>query len=419
MEKSLYTLDEVEALTGIKQGTLRQRLNRGLLSGLKVPEGKKMVWAITHQTMVSLSQERGQDDFARLFQAYLDEMRSGVYCGRPLTPKHVESMEKNLKRYWDILKDKPSIEGLNAANFKKVMASFEPDFKKKQDFYSTKMHVYKAVTGLMKILIREGYKTELDLQAIRKLLPKKTFKLKKDFLELSEVQEALQLNKDWTRGRRDYDIQAFDVLIALYAFAGLRKMEAANLRMDQVHLEKEYLHVYGKWSKERIVPIFPVLREHINNWLQYRDSDSEWLVPQIDGTQLTEGAINDRFQRFKEKYPTMDKITPHALRRSCATIMAFLGMPTDLIRLMLGHEDLKTTQGYLMLNERHLLDWSKNSSLPLGQAVTVKAEKNESEAVSDITEQLQELGFDIKDMGRAKLPVAASVLIKMLENEDF
>jgi hypothetical protein len=54
MEKTFYKLDEVEALTGIKLGTLRQRLNRGLLSGLKVPEGKKMVWAITHQTLLSL-----------------------------------------------------------------------------------------------------------------------------------------------------------------------------------------------------------------------------------------------------------------------------------------------------------------------------------------------------------------------------
>jgi hypothetical protein len=110
-----------------------------------------------------------------------------------------------------------------------------------------------------------------------------------------------------------------------------------------------------------------------------RRTESEWFIPTYDGIQLTESAINDRFMRFKEKYPKMAKISPHALRRSCATISAYQGMPANLIQRMLGHEDLKTTQGYMMLDEKHLFDWVQNSFFNMGTGTPVTPKQPEPE----------------------------------------
>ncbi len=341
MDKTVYSLKEAESETGISAETLKKWIQRGRIPGFRSSKGKREVWKLTSDVVARLRNGNLKDDYERLFRLYLDEMRTGVYCGRPLSAKHIRQMETYLSRYWSVLALTPSVSGINAENFKQVMSSFSVDYHEKQDFFATKMHIYKAVMGFLKILVREGYKRPEDRAAAMALRPKKTFKLKKDFLELEEVQQALFLNRKWRKGRRLYDVFLMDILIALYAFAGLRRMEAANLRLDQVHLEKGYLHVYGKWNKERLVPIFPVLREHIQQWLDIRSEHlsrkSIWFVPQYNGERLTESAIGDRFQRLKKEYPQL-RIAPHDLRRSCATIVAQHGMPVGMIQLMLGHE---------------------------------------------------------------------------------
>lgn len=356
-----YTLKEAADALGWNYERLKTDARREKFPTIDLPYGSgRTRKGITQETLDSLRGSQPVDRYESMVALMLYEMRSGVWDGkgRALTDDWVETIEANLERYWSILRVNPSIIGVNAENFKTVMASFTIDREKKQDWHSTKMHVYKAVAALMKVLIREGFKAKPDLEAIRAFRPGKVFELKKDFLDLKDIEEAIDLNRSRVKGREKYDIWVMDILIALYAYGGLRKMEAADLRVDQINLDKGYMHVYGKWSKERVVPILLPLREHLSDFLatpERRAIRSKYLIPQTDGQPLTKTAITTRFQRFKEIYKK--QINPHALRRSCATIASIHGMPDGLIQRMLGHKHAATTEGYKMTQDRHMVEW--------------------------------------------------------------
>lgn len=358
---TVYTLKEAASVLGCDYERLKTMARREKFPTLDLPYGVgRTRTGITQETLDSLRSAQPVDNYQAMLTLMLFEMRSGVWDGKgkALTDEWVDTIEANLDRYWAILGVNPSVLGVNAENFKAVMASFTINREKKQDWYSTKMHIYKAVTALTKVLIREGYKTKPDLEAIRTFRPGKTFELKKDFLDLKDIEEALTLNRSRLKGRERYDVWVMDVLISLYAYGGLRKMEAANLRLEQINLPKGYMHVYGKWSTERIVPILQPLREHLTDFLASKERKavkSKYLIPQADGEPLTKTAITTRFQRFKSIYKK--QINPHALRRSCATIASIHGMPDGLIQRMLGHKHAATTEGYKMTQDRHMVEW--------------------------------------------------------------
>lgn len=362
-----YTLKEAADVLGWSYERLKTDARREKFPTIDIPYGTgRFKKGITSETLDTLraSDTKGHssDSYKDMANLVITEMKTGVWDGKgkTLTDGWIDTIEDNLERYWEILKVKPSILGVNAQNFKMVMASFAINWETKQDWYSTKMHIYKAVTGLMKVLIREGYKTQQDLDAIRKFRPGKVFELKKNFLELEDIEAALACNAAWVNGRTQYDVMVMDLLISLYAFGGLRKMEAAYVRLDQLHLDKGYMHVYGKWAKERIVPLFPVLKEKLESWLNNplrQKVSSNLIVPQIDGSPLTKTAISTRFQRFKDEFGK--KINPHDLRRSCATIATIHGMPDGLMQKMLGHKHASTTEGYKMTQDKHLIEWAQ------------------------------------------------------------
>lgn len=367
MDEIVYSLQEAAYILGYDYERIKTMARRSKFPTIDIPYGKERIRkGITAATLELLKQEDALDNYFDLQRIYFDEMKAGVWGkGKGITEKYQEKMKASLERYWTILGVKKSIAGVNAENFKRVMASFAINWEKKQDFYATKMDIYKSVCNIMKVLIRTGHKTKLNLIEIQEYKPSPTFSLKKDFLDLEDIEKALETNHSWLNGRTEYDRKAFDMLISLYAFAGLRKMEAANLRLDQVHLDKGYLHVYGKWARERIVPVFPKLADRLQKWIEYRKKkvDSNLLVPQRDGTMLTETSIETRFQRFRahaSDSPNIDKLTPHALRRSCATIASIYGMPDGLIQRMLGHKHAATTEGYKMVQDRHLVEWAQS-----------------------------------------------------------
>lgn len=368
MDATVYTLQDAAALLGWDYERLKTMARRDKIPTVDIPYGQARIKkGITADTLAMLQQGEEQDRYGDMLALYLEEMRTGVWDGkgRALTPKWIAAIETSLKRYWSILGVKPSIVGVSAQNFKIVMASFQVDREAKKDYYSTKMHIYKAVTGLSKVLIRQGFKTKADLEAIREYRPGRVVTVKREFLDITDVDKALEINAAWLNGRSEYDRRLFDLLICLYAYAGVRKMEAANLRLDQVHMDKGYLHVYGKWAKERYACIFPRLAEKLTEWMLYREKigmSSVYLVPQRDGTPLTETSIMTRFQRFKahaKGVPNMAKINPHALRRTNATVASLYRMPMALLQRHLGHNHQSTTEGYICAEDRHLMDFAR------------------------------------------------------------
>jgi integrase/recombinase XerD len=100
------------------------------------------------------------------------------------------------------------------------------------------------------------------------------------------------------------------------------------------------------------------------------------LNPQ--GKPFTKRNVSKRFETFSEYLGK--KIHPHALRRGFAVLMANLGMPLNQLQLILGHEDIETTMGYVMTNYKHAQKWVHTN---LSQASIIVESDNLEEAEWD------------------------------------
>jgi site-specific recombinase XerD len=372
-----------QGLTDKERTTLyRQAVDAKTIPSCLVKKGtRQIVWVLKSALTSEIPLQR-VGAYSSLLEQWQHEMKSGAFTGKPQSNGYAKLLNQALNRYWAILDEKPSFTGINAANFRQVINSkaYEIDEENQVDHFSGKMHIYKALTRFTDFLIREGLKTQADREELERQKPKQRFKVKKTVLENYQVDAALEFNLNWRNGRHPYDILLMDLLIALYAFAGIRASEAIKLKMEHVLIKKKLLHIKGKGGKDRFVPIHPSLLPRLENWLKYNrpETESNYFLLQKNHDKLTISLIGQRFRRFAKVLK--DPIHPHALRRAFATIMSNQGMPLALVQLVLGHEDIKTTMSYTMSTLQHAQNWM-NDNLYAQEAQLVKPEQEKSDEI--------------------------------------
>ncbi len=182
-------------------------------------------------------------------------------------------------------------------------------------------------------------------------------KLKKTLpntLNLDEINKLLDIK---TKTPNDYRNKA---MIELMYATGLRVSELVNLEVNDVNLKDNYVRVFGKGKKERIVPMADVTTEIIKEYITvYRDSLLKgYLTDKLFISSYGKGITRQAFFKIikkiaKEKGITKD-LSPHTLRHSFATHLLYYGADLRSIGEMLGHENIKTTQIYTHLSNNKL-----------------------------------------------------------------
>jgi integrase/recombinase XerC len=155
----------------------------------------------------------------------------------------------------------------------------------------------------------------------------------------------------------DAAVQARDVaLFTLLYGCGLRISEALALDVRDAPREAP-LRVVGKGSKERIVPVLPVVREAIAAWLEYHPSPvpDAPLFTGVRGARLDPGVAQRTLRNFRRHAGLPEHATPHALRHSFATHLLAHGGDLRAIQDLLGHASLSTTQRYTAVDAAGLL----------------------------------------------------------------
>ena len=139
-------------------------------------------------------------------------------------------------------------------------------------------------------------------------------------------------------------------LLAILLFAGLRRSEAAAITSEDLDLDHGQLLVRGKGSKQRVVPLTPLVTQAIQEYLLCRSStDSNHLfVSRIGGRPIAGRVINRMLKKVLED-AGMDEqgITPHRLRHTFATHLIRSGADIRTVQELLGHADIGTTARYL------------------------------------------------------------------------
>jgi integrase/recombinase XerC len=153
-------------------------------------------------------------------------------------------------------------------------------------------------------------------------------------------------------------------LFTLLYGCGLRIAEALSLNVrDAPGVGGDApLRVIGKGSKERFVPVLPVVRDAIGAWLVRhpdRQPDSPLFLG-ARGKRLDPAVAQKTMRDYRRLNGLPEHATPHALRHSFATHLLAGGADLRSIQDLLGHASLSTTQRYTAVDEAQIMAvWRK------------------------------------------------------------
>lgn len=141
------------------------------------------------------------------------------------------------------------------------------------------------------------------------------------------------------------------MLEVLYA-CGLRVTELVSLTLEQVNLRQGVLRVFGKGSKERLVPMGEEAIVWVERYLREARSflldgkPSDVLFPSLRGEQMTRQTFWHRVKHQARVAGIIKPLSPHTLRHAFATHLLNHGADLRVVQMLLGHSDLSTTQIY-------------------------------------------------------------------------
>ena len=152
-------------------------------------------------------------------------------------------------------------------------------------------------------------------------------------------------------------------IIELLYSCGLRVSELVNLKISDLFFKESLIKVTGKGNKERFVPISKLSKKYINNYLneirqnhKIKKNFEDTLFLNERGTNLSRNMIFIIVNKLKKQSNINKKIGPHTLRHSFATHLIENGADLITIQKMMGHESITTTERYLHVNKKHLVD---------------------------------------------------------------
>jgi integrase/recombinase XerD len=177
-----------------------------------------------------------------------------------------------------------------------------------------------------------------------------------DVLSQKEINKLLE-----GTGTEPLELRTKAMLELLYA-TGLRVTEMIELKTSDLHLMMGFVKVYGKGSKERIVPIGDTAKRAIEDYLNLgrptlvKRQNTKTLFVNQHGRQLTRQGFWKILKKRALDVGITKKITPHTLRHSFATHLLENGADLRIVQEMLGHEDISTTQIYTHVTRTRLKD---------------------------------------------------------------
>ncbi len=153
----------------------------------------------------------------------------------------------------------------------------------------------------------------------------------------------------------DWQQQRNHALLMLLYGLGLRISEALSLKVSDT--DKDQLIILGKGQKERIIPMLPPVKEALKNYLTLRpDTQEQALFLSSRLNPFNDRAAQRLLEKIRIELNLPDTLTPHALRHGFASHLLAQGVSLRAVQQLLGHESIVTTQKYLSVNQKFILE---------------------------------------------------------------
>ena len=177
-----------------------------------------------------------------------------------------------------------------------------------------------------------------------------------DTLSLQEIDAMLaSIDLSSDEGHRN------KAMIEMLYACGLRVSELISLRLSDLFFEEDFIRVMGKGSKQRLIPIEKYTQQQVNNYIENQrrglkiaKGHEDYVFLNRRGKQLTRAMIFTIVRQIATNINLKKRISPHTFRHSFATHLLENGANLRAIQMMLGHENITTTEIYVHLEKSYL-----------------------------------------------------------------
>lgn len=216
----------------------------------------------------------------------------------------------------------------------------------------------KTTLNASKIFLKYAYDNKyMTSDVYKNIKPYKQVKKTIVVLSTEDINKLLSSQNEFTIiGLRNL------LVISLMLDAGLRVSEVVNLNVEDISKELGVIKVFGKGKKERLVPLTDSIIKYYDKYVFLASLYSGALFLDSDtGLRMTSSGISQILRRIK-KEQHFNKLHPHYLRHTFATLFLVNGGDPVHLQLILGHTTLYMTEQYLHLANQMTLQKQKKFS---------------------------------------------------------
>jgi len=262
---------------------------------------------------------------------------------RNLTENSISSYKSDLEHFYQYLIEEKNIYSWSEVNDKIISEFFASLY---DDEYSY-LTIYRYHTSLKNFFDFLVMNSKIELNPFELVYAPKLPKYLPTVLTKEEVFELLEKSLEV----KPYPLRNRVIVEVLYS-CGLRISELCDLTIDRINFEDEYVLVFGKGRKERVVPISSQSLEWIKKYLieerpvLEKGKRSNYLILNKNGNKISRMGVWKILRKIVEKTTIKKNVSPHTLRHSFATHLLEGGADLRVVQEMLGHADISTTQIY-------------------------------------------------------------------------
>lgn len=289
-------------------------------------------------------------NYSSLIQDFLEHL----FVERGLSNNTISSYKSDLEQFKEFLVSNKTI------LFTEVSQENISQFVKKFDYLD-----YKKATKSRKLATLKSFYAYLHNEYLIPSDPTQNFTLNSKFVRLPKIFEVSEvtilLDAPLKINTGHVAIRDHAILQIAYA-AGLRVSEIINLSLGDVDFTSNSVRVFGKGSKERVIPIHDLAVDSLNDYVQ---KSRPLMVKSIKNKTFFSNQKGQRFSRqgiwkivkkYSQHVGLVKGFTPHTLRHCFATHLLNGGAPLRHVQTLLGHSSIATTQIYTHLTKEFVRD---------------------------------------------------------------
>lgn len=284
-------------------------------------------------------------------ELFLKEYLAHIKLEKNLSQNTVSSYKIDINAFISFLKDSGIDDPSDISS--DHIGSFFKTLKELGLLGSSSARYFSSLKGFFLYLLKNKY---IEKNPIEKITAPRISKKLPGVLDVNEVEKILSApDANDKLGLRD------KAMLELFYACGTRVSELINIKVNDLFFEDEIIRVFGKGSKERLIPVGSSAVIWVGEYLKksrpllMKKSKSENnLFLNSRGSKLSRMGVWKIIDRYVKKAGIEKDVHPHTFRHSFATHLLEGGADLRAVQEMLGHADISTTQIYTHIDRDYI-----------------------------------------------------------------